>query len=93
MSNSLLWDAASDLEGACGELEQLQDVLTIYSEHLDAELDFAKSQGDAIAKYLSSRCALLRSLMSVAQTYLSDIIHSMQKMADAAYVNARQNSQ
>ncbi len=86
---STLWRIVSDLDDTHSKLEYLLDLLQIYDEHLDREMDFVSKQHDTTAYYLNGRYSLLRSMMDVMRFYLGDVIDTMQLQIDAVYDEGR----
>lgn len=82
---STLWRIGSDLDDTHSKLEYLLDLLQIYDEHFDDEMDFIKKQDGPVYGYIQERLSLLQSLLLVARDYLYNMKDELQKQIDYVY--------
>ena len=86
---STLWRIGSDLDDTHSKLEYLLDLLQIYDEHLDREMDFIKKQDGPVYGYIQERLSLLQSLLWVAREYLFNTAAELQVQINAVYDEGR----
>ena len=79
-----IWDIASDLEGTHVHLHQIRNMLIIYDEHLESDLDFLKNNNKTAAHFVD-RYDLLRSMMEVMQSGLNSAVNEMEAQINALY--------
>lgn len=80
-----LWDIATELDNIHVQLHQVCNMLYVYDEHLEGELDFLKKHDDGPIQYFVNRYDLIRSVMEVMQLRINDAIDAMQVQIDALY--------
>lgn len=86
---STLWRIGSDLDDTHSKLEYLLDLLQIYDEHFDDEMDFIKKQDGPVYGYIQERLSLLQSLLWVAREYLFSAADELQVQVNAIYDEGR----
>ena len=86
-----LWDIATNLEDVRVGLHQLRNLLQIYDESIEDELEFVgKHPGSGSVSYFIDRYDLLRSLLEVMQDHARDTADILQKQIDSVYVAAKE---
>lgn len=86
-----LWDIANSLEDVGVGLHQLRNLLQIYDERIEDELEFvAKHTGDGTVRYFIDRYDLLRSLLEVVQSHARDTAEILQKQIDSICAAAKE---
>ena len=86
-----LWDIATNLEDVSVGLHQLRNLLQIYDERIEDELEFVgKHPGSGSASYFVDRYDLLRSLLEVMQSHARDTAVILQKQIDSIYAAAKE---
>lgn len=89
-----LWDIANSLEDVGVGLHQLLNLLQIYDECIEDELEFvAKHTSDGTVRYLIDRYDLLRSLLEVMQSHARDTAEILQKQIDSICAAAKKEQQ
>lgn len=86
---STLWRIGSDLDDTHSKLEYLLDLLQIYDEHFDDEMDFIKKQDGPVYRYIQERLSLMQSLLWVAREYLFSTADELQAQINAVYDEGR----
>lgn len=82
---STLFHIGSELDDTHFKLEYLQDLLQIFDEHFDDEMEFIKKQDGPVYKYIHERLGLLQSLLWVSRDYLYNTKDELQKQIDYVY--------
>lgn len=89
-----LWDIANSLEDVGVGLHQLRNLLQIYDERIEDELEFiAKHTGDGTVRYFIDRYDMLRSLLEVMQSHAKDTADILQKQIDFICAAAKNQQQ
>ena len=83
--NSVLWDIATALDDIGAQFHQVQNMLVLYDEQIEADITFLNEHKESGAGYFIDRYDLLRSLMEITQFYIVDIHKSLKQQADVAY--------
>lgn len=83
--NNSLWDIGAELECISVQLHQVQNMLTIYDERIEEEINFMKSHQETGIDFFLNRYDLLRSLLEVTQYFVVDISKSLKQQIDAAF--------
>ena len=86
-----LWDIGAELDDIYVQIQQVRNMLYIFDEHLDGELDFMKEHTAGYAKYFIKRYDMLHSVMEVMQLHINDAIDAMRVQIDAVYEADRKN--
>ena len=85
-----LWDIANSLEDVSVGLHQLRNLLQIYDEHIEDELEFvAKHTGTGSVSYFIDKYDMLRSLLEVMQSHAKDTADTLQKQIDSICAAAK----
>lgn len=84
-----LWDTGNDLEEVNAILQQVENLLQIYDEHIEDELAFVGKSGAGIADYLVARYDLLRSLLWAIQTRTHDAVEALKQPIAAIYAASK----
>lgn len=80
-----LWDIGSELDDIHEQFHQVQNMLYVYNEHLDGELDYMKKIDNGLIQHFIKRYDMLHSVMEVMQLRINDAIDAMQVQIDAIY--------
>lgn len=80
-----LFDIASNLEHIHVEFHRVENMLYVYDERIESDIEFLNERKDGYAKYISSRYDQLRSVMEVMQINLCAAISEMRSQIDAIY--------
>ena len=80
-----LFDICTELENTHVALYQINNMLRIFDEHIEDEIDFLKRNSDGYTQHFVSRYDMLRSLMEVMQINLNGAIEEMRQQIDLAY--------
>lgn len=89
-----LWDIANSLEDVSVGLHQLRNLLQIYDERIEDEMEFVgKHPGDGSVSYFIDRYDMLRSLLEVMQSRARDTADTLQKQIDSICAAAKKEQQ
>ena len=80
-----LWSIGTELDDIHFQFHQIRNMLYIFDEHLEGELDFMKQCDDSYVQHFIKRYDMLRSVMDVMQLRINDAIDAMQVQIDAVY--------
>lgn len=80
-----LWDIAAELDDIHVQFHQVRNMLYVYDEHLEGELDFLKKHDDGLTQHFVNRYDIIRSVMEVMQLRINDAIDAMQVQINALY--------
>ena len=81
-----LWNIASELDDVSAGLHQIDNLLHVYEEHIENEIEFLKEHDTTgTARYFVDRYDMLRSLMEVIQLHVYGAADLLQKQIDAIY--------
>jgi len=80
-----LWNIGLELDDIHAQLHQVRNMLYVYDEHLEGELDFLKKHDDGLTRHFVDRYDLIRSVMEVMQLRINDAIDAMRVQIDAVY--------
>ena len=80
-----LWNIGAELDDIHFQFHQIRNMLYIFDEHLDGELDFLKRCDDGYVQHFIERYDMLRSVMEVMQLRINDTIDAMRVQIDAVY--------
>lgn len=84
-----LWDIGAELDGIHVQFLQVRNMLYIFDEHLDREIDFMKEFNNGYVQYFLERYDMLRSVMDVMQIRITEAIDDMRVQIDAVYEEGR----
>ena len=85
-----LWNIVTNLEDVSVGLHQLRNLLQIYDERIEAELEFVgKHPGSGSVSYFVDRYDMLRSLLEVMQSHAKDTADTLQKQIDSICASAK----
>ena len=88
-----LWDIATNLEDVNVGLHQIKNLLQIYDESIEYELQFVeKHPGEGSVSYFVDRYDLLRSLLEVIQSHARDTAEILQKQINSIHAAALESS-
>lgn len=89
-----LWDIATNLEDVSVGLHQLRNLLQIYDERIEDELEFVgKHLGSGSVSYFIDRYDTLRSLLVIMQSHAKDTADTLQKQIDSICAAAKKEQQ
>lgn len=89
-----LWNIGAALDNVNLGLHQTKNLLQIYDERIEEELEFLqKNGGDGVAAYFVGRYDMLRSLMEIIQTHVHDTAALLQVQIDAVYAAGKEERQ
>lgn len=80
-----LWDIGAELDDIHVQFHQVRNMLYVYDEHLEGELDFMKKCDAGYVQHFIKRYDVLRSVMEVMQLRINDAIDAMRVQIDAVY--------
>lgn len=80
-----LWDIGADLDDIHVQLEHVRNLLYVFDENMESELDFMKQSNDVFVKHFLVRYDMLHSVMEVLRVHLSEAIDTMRPQIDAVY--------
>lgn len=80
-----LWDIGSELDDVHVQIHQVRNMLYIFDEHLERELDFIKQCNSGHVEYFLKRYDMLRSVMEVMMLRINGALDSMRVQIDAVY--------
>lgn len=80
-----LWNIGAELDDIHVQLYQVRNMLYIFDENLESELDFMKQSNDGYVHNFLKRYDLLRSLMEVMQLRITESLDDMRVQIDAVY--------
>jgi len=80
-----LFDIGSELEDIHVQLHQVRNMLYIFNEHLESELDFIKQCNAGFVEHFLNRYDVLRSLMEVMMLNINGALGDMRVQIDAVY--------
>lgn len=86
-----LWSIGADLDDTHVQLEHVRDLLYVFDENMESELNFMKQSNDVYVKHFLARYDTLHSVMDVLRIHLSDAIDAMRLQIDAVYEADRKN--
>ena len=84
MKNKLL-DALSDLDGLCTELEDINNLLTVFDENVNDEFGPLRRGESWGGEYLSGRWPMHQSTLNVIRLRLFAILEGMQSGVSRGY--------
>ena len=83
---SIFWDIGAALDDISVQLHQVQNMLQIYDEHIESELQFVREHdGGGGVSYFINRYDMLRSILEVTQLYVLNISKDLKRQVNAAY--------
>ena len=86
-----LWNIGAALDDVNVGLHQIRNLLQIYDEHIEDELEFIRKHGgNGVSTYFVDRYDLLRSLLEIIQLHAHNTAESLQKQIDAIYAASRE---
>ncbi len=88
-----LWDTCSELEGTHVQFYQIRNLLYVYDEHMENEIDFLQKSNDGYVKLFISRYDRLRSMIEIMLLHFNEAIEAMRTQIDDAYEAERRISQ
>ena len=80
-----LWDIGMRLDDIYVQFHQVRNMLYVYDEVIEGDLDFMKLSDDCYAKHFLDRYDKLRSVMEVMQISINEAIDAMRAQIDAVY--------
>lgn len=80
-----LFDIADELEHIHVAFHQVENMLSVYDEHLEGELDFMKKCDNGYVQHFIKRYDMLHSVVEIMQLRINDAIDAMQVQIDAVY--------
>lgn len=84
-SATCLWDIGAELDDIHVQFYQVKNMLYVFDEHLERELDFLKKcDGDYVQSFIN-RYDMLRSVMEIMQLRINGAIAAMRVQIDAVY--------
>ena len=84
-NNVDLHSLLSDLDDNNVEIERARDMLQLFDEHLDSELEVLRKEKQWATEYFLNRFHLLRSLLDAIEIQLSDTAVSMAETLQKGY--------
>ena len=89
-----LWDIGNALDGAMTGLNQIENLLQIYDECIEADLRVVqKNAEDGYARYFVDRYDILRSLLEMIQIHTHNTAASLQEQVNAINAAIREERQ
>ena len=80
-----LWDIGTELDDIHVQLHQVRNMLYVYDERLEGDLDFMKKCDVGCVQHFIKRYDMLRSVMEVMQFRINNAIDAMQVQINALY--------
>lgn len=84
-----LFDIGTELDDVHSQFYRIINLLYIFDEHLEGDLDFLKRSNDVYAKHFLKRYEILHSMMDVIQISINEASDNMQQQIDAIYETDR----
>lgn len=84
-SDTPFFEIGSDLENIQVELERVRNVLYVFDQHLEEEIDFMSESDDGYIKRFIKRYEMLSSMMELIKIHLDSAIDSMRPQINAVY--------
>lgn len=80
-----LFDIAVNLEHIHVEFHRVENMLSVYDERIESDIEFLGGIKDGYVQHFISRYDALRSVMEVMQTNLCAAVNEMRSQIDAIY--------
>lgn len=90
MSYDELFAICSDFESLHCEFTRAFNLLKIFDECLEENMEFLGNSEDGIAKYIAGRYDTLRSLLEVLEFRLGDATRELRSKVDETYDKCRE---
>lgn len=84
-----LWDIGAELDGIYVQFHQVRNMLYIFDEHIEDDLNFLKRCNDGYVQHFIKRYDMLRSVMEIMQLQINEAINAMRVQINAVYEQDR----
>ena len=80
-----LWNIGTEFDEIHTQLNHILNMINVFEEQLDGEVDFLKKSDDGFAYHFVQRYDMIQSMLFIIQTYTYDTLRDMRIQIDAVY--------